>query len=86
MIPEVTRKWIASQALHDQRGIESFRRGLIIRWLLWLDGVHENAIPGYDSPPPDCGKGHPHGWSRNSFKHMAMVAKQETIRIAIARR
>lgn len=86
MIPEITRQWIASHAVENTGGVEQFRRGLIIRWLLWLDGVRENAIPGYDAPPPDCGKGHPHGWSRQAFKSIAMKAKQESIRIAITRR
>ena len=84
-LPLPTREWILAHASHDPQGVESFRRSMIIRWMLWQEGDSSQAIPGYAAPPADCGKGHPAGWSRGSFKRLACMAKQEEIRTALKR-
>lgn len=48
-----------------------FHRGLITRLNLWRDGHPQNAIPGYDNPPPDGPKGYPLGWSVASIREIA---------------
>lgn len=79
MLPTATKYWILHHACSDQRGLESFRRALILRWMLWQDGHAANSIPGYDTPPPDCGLGHPAGWSKTSFKRLAAKREEEPV-------
>lgn len=85
MIPAVTRQWIADFGLYYPHGIEHLRRRLILRWMLWQDGEPQNAIPGYDTPPPDCGLGYPAGWSRSSFVRLAHQIEKEAMYQGLAR-
>ena len=53
---------------------------LLLRWTLWQDGCESNAIPGYDAPPPDCGKGYPDGWTYAAFCRLAKIAASQQAR------
>jgi hypothetical protein len=49
-------------------------RMLILRWILWSDGIQENAIPGYATPPPPTKSGNPAGWTLRNFSDIAREA------------
>ncbi len=70
-LPEITRQWFKDSIIRTQRtedGMCEAWRQAIDQWNLWRrTGDPQWAIPGYISPPADCGKGHPDGWSYRSF-------------------
>jgi hypothetical protein len=50
-------------------------RWLILRWGFWLDGVTDNALPGYATcPKPTERTGYPAGWSYQKFHAIAREA------------
>lgn len=63
--------WIRGMS-HCWRHMNARRihRAALLRLELWRDGTKENAIPGYDSPPPDGPQGHPAGWSVSSIRRI----------------
>lgn len=78
-MPAATQQWLIGYMASQQRqpNPRRIRAGLILRWILWQDGQESMAIPGYASPPADCGTGAPRGWSLKSFRALA-AASQET--------
>jgi len=87
-LPQVTRNWIADKILRVQRedGILEVHRQVIDQWRLWQrTGDPQWALPGYDTCPPDCGKGHPAGMSYETFLRckptnwQAQLSRQGTI-------
>ena len=86
--PDITSEWIKDLHLQCQRedGGTEVHRQVIDRWNLWRrTGDSKHAIPGYTSPPPDCGKGYPAGLSEESIRRckptawQASLARQGTI-------
>ena len=54
--------------------VRRLHRGLILRWILWGDGLTANAIPGYDRCPPAGRNGFPAGWTLANFRAIAREA------------
>ena len=68
-LPTAFRGYLAALAMSDRHvSIKRLHRFLILRLQLWRDGIQENAIPGYPSPPPDGPHGYPLGWSISSIR------------------
>lgn len=55
---------------------------LIRQWRRWLRGDLMCRIPGYDTPPADCGQGHPAGWSYRNLMRIK-PRKVETLLVTI---
>lgn len=68
--------YVRSLYLSDQRrDIRRIHRWLILRWGFWLDGVSDNALPGYATcPKPAFGSEFPAGWSYQKFHAIAREA------------
>ncbi len=61
--------YLSNLAMSERHtSIKRLHRFLILRLQLWRDGITENAIPGYQTPPPDGPKGYPVGWSISSLR------------------
>ena len=88
LMPAITAEWIKDLHLRSQRndsGEEVYRQ-ILDQWNLWRrTGDPQYALPGFTSPPPDCGKGHPAGFSRETVRKckpthwQASLARQGTI-------
>lgn len=87
-MPDITAEWIKDLHLRSQRNDSGgeVRRQVLDQWRLWKrTGDSQYALPGYASPPPDCGKGYPAGFSEETMRRckptdwQASLARQGTI-------
>ncbi|MFU8894032.1 MAG: hypothetical protein ACNA8L_10425 [Luteolibacter sp.] len=81
-LPTVTAQWFKDLIIRSQRNnsIREARRQALDQWRLWKrTGDPKYAVPGYITPPADCGKGHPHGWSYKTFCRCAPTKYQSTL-------
>ena len=75
--------WAGGQLLGNQRKSRPAYRDLLRRWESWRRTHNpELAIPGYDTPPADCGKGYPAGWS---YGNLMREAQPPRVQLVIAR-
>lgn len=83
VLPEVTAKWFRSLIINTQRtedGMMEAHRQVIDRWNLWRRTRDPKwAIPGFISPPKDCGKGYPTGFSYETFRKCQPTGYQRTL-------
>lgn len=78
--------WVRAYVLSAQfTTVRRLHRGLILRWGFWLDGIPQNALPGYTTPPKPGPNGLPLGWSFHAFNDIAREAIGTT-RIHTARK
>jgi hypothetical protein len=76
-------EWAGGQLLGNQRKSRPAYRDLLRRWEAWRRTHNpELAIPGYDTPPVDCGKGYPAGWS---YGNLMREAQPPRVQLFIAR-
>ncbi len=81
-LPDITGEWFRDLIIRCQRNdsIREARRQAIDQWKLWRrTGDPKHSVPGYATPPPDCGKGHPVGWSYKTFTRYAPSHYQRTL-------
>ena len=81
-LPEVTRQWIQDEILRVQRrdAVAEVHRMVIAQWQKWLrTGDPQWAIPGFQSPPADCGKGYPAGFSLENFRRCQPTSYQKSL-------
>jgi hypothetical protein len=82
-LPNEFLDWAQSIILSNQRKKKPAYRKIITQWQDWLrTGESIYRIPGYDTPPRDCGKGYPAGWS---YKNLAGHRAPANVEILIAR-
>jgi hypothetical protein len=75
--------WAGGQLLGNQRKSRPAYRDILRRWETWRRTHNpELAIPGYDTPPIDCGKGYPEGWS---YRNLMARAQPPRVQLTIAR-
>ena len=75
--------WAGGQLLGNQRKSRPAYRDIIRRWEAWRRTHNPDlAIPGYDEPPLDCGKGYPAGWS---YGNLMREAQPPRVQLVIAR-
>lgn len=88
LMPDITAEWIKDLHLRSQRNDSGreVHRQVIDQWRLWRrTGDSQYALPGFQTPPPDCGKGYPAGFSEESIRRckptdwQASLARQGTI-------
>jgi hypothetical protein len=79
-LPEEFLTWVAGQMLGNQRKSRPAWRGIIRRWLRWLNGDQSARIPGYETCPL-CGTSgkHPSGWSYTNLMDKAQPPKAELV-------
>lgn len=84
-LPEAFVAWITGYmtSLH-YTSAKRLHRALILRLALWRDGHNTNALPGYDSPPPDGPNGYPVGWSVSALREIARECEAD-IKLSIRR-
>lgn len=81
-LPEITGEWFKDLIIRCQRNdsIREARRQAIDQWRLWRrTGDPRHAIPGYTTPPADCGKGYPLGWSEENFRRFSPEHFERTL-------
>ena len=82
-IPDVTANHFRNLIIRTQRtedGMMEAHRQVIDQWNLWRrSGDPKWAIPGYISPPADCGKGYPAGFSYETFRKCKPSRYQRTL-------
>lgn len=81
-LPEITGEWFRDLIIRCQRNdsIREARRQALDQWKLWRrTGDPKYSVPGYTTPPADCGKGHPIGWSYKTFTRFAPSTFQRTL-------
>lgn len=81
-VPDITGEWWRDLIIRCQRNdsIREARRQAIDQWKLWRrTGDPRHCIPGYSTPPEDCGKGYPIGWSEENFRRYAPSKFQRTL-------
>lgn len=81
-LPDVTRQWIKDEILRCQRreAVAEVHRMVLAQWNLWRrTGDPQWAIPGFNSPPPDAGKGQPAGFSVENFRRCQPSDYQKTL-------
>ena len=82
-IPDVTAQWFKDLIIRTQRtedGMMEAHRQVIDQWNLWRrTGDPQWAIPGFISPPADCGKGYPAGFSYETFRKCKPTRYQRTL-------
>lgn len=69
-LPEAFKEWVRQLHLQNQRSTSGreVHRQVIERWSRWKrTGDPKFALPGYDAPPRDCGKGYPAGMSEDNI-------------------
>lgn len=69
-LPEAFKEHVRGLHLQNQRSTtgREVHRQLVERWSKWRRTNNPLlAIPGYDAPPRDCGKGYPAGWSEDNI-------------------
>jgi hypothetical protein len=83
-LPQEFLEWAGGKLLGNQRKSRpAYRDDIILRWEKWRRTHNRDlAIPGYDEPPRDCGKGHPEGWS---YANLMRKAQPPRVELAIAR-
>lgn len=81
-LPKVTREWIKDEIIRVQRrdAVAEVHRMVIAQWNTWRrTGDPQWAIPGFNSPPKDCGKGYPAGFSVENFRKCQPTNYQKTL-------
>ncbi len=82
-IPDITAQWFKDLITRTQRtedGMMEAHRQVIDQWNLWRrTGDPKWAIPGFTSPPADCGKGYPAGFSYETFRKCKPTSYQLTL-------
>lgn len=81
-LPDVTRQWIKDEILRCQRrdAVAEVHRMVIAQWNQWRrTGDAQWTIPGFVSPPVDCGKGYPAGFSIENFRRCQPSNYQKTL-------
>ncbi|MEI6492047.1 MAG: hypothetical protein WCO94_05825, partial [Verrucomicrobiota bacterium] len=82
-LPQEFLEWAGGILLGNQRKSRPAYRDIVVRWEDWRrTGDRKYAIPGYDEPPRDCGKGHPAGWH---YSNLMRYAQPPRVERAIAR-
>lgn len=81
-LPDITRQWIKDEILRCQRrdAVAEVHRMVMAQWNKWRrTGDPQWAIPGFISPPVDCGKGFPAGFSIENFRRCQPSNYQKTL-------
>lgn len=81
-LPAVTAEWFRDLIIRSQRNdsIREARRQALDQWRAWRRTADPKyTIPGYLTPPADCGKGYPLGWSYKTFTRCAPTKYQATL-------
>jgi hypothetical protein len=79
-LPPEFLSWAGGQLLGNQRKSRPAYRDILLRWERWRrTGESKYAIPGYDEPPRDAGKGYPAGWSYGNLMREAQPPRVELV-------
>lgn len=82
-LPDVTRQWIKDEILRmgpRKDVVKEVHRMVIAQWNLWRrTGDPLQAIPGFHTPPADCGKGYPAGFSIENLRRCTPTNYQKTL-------
>ena len=80
-LPIEFQEWVIRLAASSQRQLSArkLRQWVMIRWVLWADGIAENSMPGYAVCPPGAGKGYPAGWTTDNFRTLFATGSAATL-------
>ncbi len=81
-LPDVTRQWLKDEILRCQRrdAVAEVHRMVLAQWNKWRrTNDPQWAIPGFVTPPADCGKGYPAGFSIENFRRCQPSSYQKTL-------